>query len=117
MLVLDKIKLLLAGILGVVAIGAFIYLEGSPLVVKLVAIIVGFMIALFVAWTSEPGKRFFAYTQDSIAETKKVVWPTKKETLQTTGLVVLFVLVMAVFLLLVDGLLVMIVRFLLGTES
>ena len=117
MLVLDKIKLLLAGLVGAMAIGAFIYLEGSPLVVKLLAIIVGFIIALAVAWTSEPGKRFFAYTQDSIAETRKVVWPTKKETLQTTGLVVLFVLIMAVFLWLVDGLLVMIVRFLLGTES
>ena len=64
-----------------------------------------------------PGKGFCLYSQDSIAETRKVVWPTKKETLQTTGLVVLFVLVMAVFLWLVDGLLVMIVRFLLGTES
>ena len=117
MLVLDKIKLLLAGLIGAGAIGAFRYLEGSPLVVKLLAIIAGFVIALFVAWTSEPGKRFFVYTQDSIAETRKVVWPTKKETLQTTGLVVLFVLVMAVFLWLVDGLLVMIVRFLLGTES
>ncbi len=117
MVAIDKIKILLSALIASGAIGLFIYLEGSPLVVRLVTLIVGFALASLVAWTSEPGKVFYTYTQESIAETRKVVWPTKKETLQTTGLVVLFVLVMAVFLWLVDGLLVMIVRFLLGTDS
>ncbi len=115
MLVLDKIKLVLASLVAVATVGLFMYMEAAPLVMKLLAMLAGFSIAMGVAWTSEPGKRFFAYTQDSVAETRKVVWPTKKETLQTTGLVVLFVLVMAVFLWLVDSLLVVIVRFLLGT--
>ena len=56
-----------------------------------------------MAWTSEPGKRFYAYTQDSVAETRKVVWPTRKETLQTTGVVIAFVMVMAMFLWVVDA--------------
>ncbi len=115
MLVLDKFKLLLSSLVVVATVGSFIYLGATPLVLKLLAMLAGFSLALLIAWTSEPGKRFFAYTQDSVAETRKVVWPTKKETLQTTGLVVLFVLVMAVFLWLVDGLLVVVVRFLLGT--
>tara|TARA_B100000575_G_C23057612_1_gene608874 strand:- start:810 stop:1163 length:354 start_codon:yes stop_codon:yes gene_type:complete len=117
MLALDRIKLLLATAIGLGSIGVFIYLDGTPLVVKLLAMIFGFSIAIGVAWTSEPGKRFYSYTQDSVAETRKVVWPTKKETVQTTGLVVLFVIVMAIFLWLVDGVLVTIVKYLLGTDN
>ena len=49
-------------------------------------------------WTSQPGKEFYEFAQESIAETKKVVWPTRKETLQTTGIVFAFVVVMALFL-------------------
>ena len=49
-------------------------------------------------WTTAPGKEFYAFAQESIDETKSVVWPTRKETLQTTGIVFAFVLVMALFL-------------------
>jgi preprotein translocase subunit SecE len=44
-----------------------------------------------------PGKQFYVYAQESVAETKKVVWPTRKETMQTTGIVFLFVITMASF--------------------
>ena len=70
---------------------------------RLGAIILGFLLGLAIGWTSEPGKRFYAYTQDSIEETRKVVWPSRKETMQTTGLVIAFVIVMALFLWGVDA--------------
>ena len=54
-------------------------------------------------WTSAPGKQFHEYARESVAETKKVVWPTRKETLQTTGIVFAFVVVMALFLWIVDA--------------
>jgi preprotein translocase subunit SecE len=62
-----------------------------------------------------PGKQFYEYAQESVTETKKVVWPTRKETLQTTGVVFLFVLVMALFLWAVDSSLLWIVGKFLGT--
>ena len=49
-----------------------------------------------------------------MAETKKVVWPTRKETLQTTGIVFVFVVVMALFLWAVDASLLWIVKMLMG---
>jgi len=67
-----------------------------------------------VVWTTAPGKQFFAFSQEAIVETKKVVWPTRKETVQTTGLVLAFVLVMAIFLWIVDALLVWGVKLLMG---
>ena len=52
-----------------------------------------------------------------IEETKKVVWPSRKETIQTTGVVVAFVIVMALFLWVVDASLVWLVRVIVGREA
>ena len=49
------------------------------------SVLAGLAAAAFVFWTTAPGKQFYVYAQESVAETKKVVWPTRKETLQTTG--------------------------------
>ena len=51
-----------------------------------------------MAWWSEPGKQFALFAGESVAEVKKVVWPTRKETMQTTAAVSAFVVVMALFL-------------------
>ncbi len=112
--VMDKVKVTAAALLVVAGVAASVYLASSPAIVRLGVIILGFLLAGAVAFTSESGKRFYAYCQDSIAETKKVVWPERKEALQTTGVVALFVIVMAIFLWIVDALLVWLVRFLIG---
>ena len=51
-----------------------------------------------VAATSSQGQQFVAFARESVGEVKKVVWPTRKETMQTTAAVFAFVVVMAVFL-------------------
>ena len=63
-----------------------------------------------VFWLTEPGRQFYVYSQESIAETRKVVWPTRKETFQTTAIVFGFVVVMALFLWAVDASLLWIVQ-------
>jgi preprotein translocase subunit SecE len=55
-----------------------------------------------MAWFTEPGQRFFVFAQDAINEAKKVVWPSRKETMQMTGAVFAFVLVMAIMLWVTD---------------
>ena len=99
----DKIKLAVAALLLLAGIWGFYYLGTSPLIARLGAILAGAVAGIAVGWTSEPGKRFYAYTQEAIAETKKVVWPSRKETMQTTGVVVAFVIIMALFLWIVDA--------------
>ena len=66
--------------------------------VVLLAVAAGVLAAAAVAWLSEPGRQFMTFAVESWAEVKKVVWPTRKETMQTTGAVFAFVVVMAVFL-------------------
>mgnify|MGYP002419015289 CR=1 FL=1 len=63
-----------------------------------------FFLGVLLAWVSPSGKRLLAYGRQSYEELRRVVWPTKKETLNTTGLVMAFVVVMAFFLFVVDKL-------------
>jgi preprotein translocase subunit SecE len=85
-----------AGVLG------FSFLTDQPMVARVGVLIGGLLVALVVAWFSQPGKRFIAYGRESYEEIKRVVWPTRKETMTTTGVVFGFVVVMALLLFVVD---------------
>jgi preprotein translocase subunit SecE len=110
----DKIKLVLAVLLVIAGLAGFYLLKDSALILRIASVLAGLVLAAVVVWTTAPGKQFFAFAQEAIVETKKVVWPTRKETVQTTGLVLVFVLVMAIFLWIVDALLVWGVKLLMG---
>jgi len=110
----DKIKLLVALLLVAAGIAGYYYLHDSPSVLRLVSILVGLLLAAGVAWTSESGKRFFTFGRDSVAEAKRVVWPTRKETIQTTAVVIAFAVTMALFLWAVDASLMVVVNKMMG---
>ncbi|OGA42517.1 MAG: preprotein translocase subunit SecE [Betaproteobacteria bacterium RIFCSPLOWO2_12_FULL_62_13] len=110
----DKIKMAVAALLVVAGLAVFYYFSESPAIIRVVAVLAGLVVGFVVFWRTEPGKQFFLYAQESVAETKKVVWPTRKETLQTTGIVFAFVVVMALFLWLVDASLLWVVKKLMG---
>ena len=110
----DKVKMVVAILLVAAGIAAFYYFSGSPAIVRLASVLAGLGAGAAVMWTTEPGKRFYVYSHESVAETKKVVWPTRKETLQTTAIVFAFVVIMALFLWLVDASLLWAVKKLIG---
>jgi preprotein translocase subunit SecE len=94
----DKIKFALALLLLVAGIAGFYFLAEQAMILRVLAVLAGFGLCAAVAWQTEPGRQFFAFAKEAVAEAKKVVWPTRKETMQTTGLVFLFVVIMAFFL-------------------
>ena len=98
----DKIKLVLSALLLAAGIGGFYYLADSAAIVRLAAIVAGAAAGVAVAWFTAPGQQFLLFSKDAVTEVKKVVWPTRKESLQTAGIVFAFVVVMAVFLWLSD---------------
>lgn len=110
----DKIKLLIAIMLVVAGIAGFYYLQESATVLQVASVLAGLLLGAVVAWSSELGKRFFVFGRDSVAESKRVVWPTRKETMQTTGVVILFAITMALFLWAVDAGLMLAVNGLMG---
>ena len=94
----DKLKFVLALLLVAAGIAGFYFLSEQALVLRVLAVLLGLAAGGAVAWFTEPGQGFVVLARESVAEAKKVVWPSRKETLQTTGIVFAFVLVMAVIL-------------------
>ena len=92
----------LAALCALGGVVAFALLSEQALAVRLGALCGGLVLALIIAWLSPSGKRFLAYGQQSYEELRRVVWPTRKETLNTTGLVMAFVVIIAFFLFFCD---------------
>jgi preprotein translocase subunit SecE len=98
----DKAKLAAAALLVVGAVVAFYLLGQQSLWLRVVALIALIAAGVALFFTSEPGKELIGFGRESVREVRKVVWPTRKESLQMTGYVFAFVVVMAVFLWLTD---------------
>ena len=99
----DKIKIVFAALLVIAGIAAFYYFSEKAMIIRVAAVLGGMVAAGLLFLTTEMGREFKVYAIDSVDEVRKVVWPTRKETLQTTAIVFVFVVIMALFLWLVDG--------------
>ena len=98
----DKAKLASSAVLVIAALAAFYILSSQGSLVQWGILLDGLAAAVVVFFTSEPGKALVAFGRDSWREVKKVVWPARKEAIQMTAYVFVFVLVMAIFLWLTD---------------
>jgi preprotein translocase subunit SecE len=98
----DKAKLAVSVLLVLAGIVGFYLLTKQGALAQWGALIVALIAAVVVFISSEPGKEFVAFGRDAWREAKKVVWPTRKESMQMTAYVFAFVLVMAIFLWLTD---------------
>lgn len=94
----DKAKLFAVAALVVAAVAGFYFLAKQGVYVQWGVLLVGLVAAAGVFLISEPGRQFVAFARDAWREVKKVVWPTRKETLQMTAYVFAFVVIMALFL-------------------
>ena len=98
----DKAKLAVSVLLVVAALAGFYLLAKQGPYAQWGALVAGLLVATGVFLVSETGRRFVSFFRDSWREVKKVVWPTRKETIQMTAYVFGFVVVMAIFLWLTD---------------
>ncbi len=98
----DKAKLVGAAALLLGSFVAFYLLSGKGALAQWAALLVGVVAAVAVFGVSEAGKQLVAFGRDAWRETKKVVWPARREAIQMTAYVFAFVFVMALFLWLTD---------------
>jgi preprotein translocase subunit SecE len=98
----DKLKFMLALLLLAAGVAGFYLLREQPMILRVLSVFAGLGAGVAVAWFTGPGRRFFDFSREAVVETKKVVWPSRKETIQTTGIVFAFVLVMAIVLWMTD---------------
>ena len=98
----DKAKVAAAIALVIASLAGFYLLAKQGQVVQWAVLIAGLVAAVVVFLASESGKELVAFGRDSWKEVRKVVWPTRKESIQITLYVFAFVVVMAIFLWLTD---------------
>ena len=98
----DKAKLAGAALLVVGGIAVFYVLGKQDLWLRIVALLAVLVAAVALFFTSESGKQLIGFGRESVREVKKVVWPTRKESMQMTGYVMAFVFVMALFMFVTD---------------
>ena len=96
----DKIKIALAIVAAIAGVIGFFYLKGQnkPALMCVGALVAGLAFAVLLLSTSGSGRDFLNFAKETVRETKKVVWPTRKEAMQITGIVFVFVFIMALFL-------------------
>jgi len=94
----DKIKVVLAIVAAIAGVVGFYFLADKPALVRAGALVAGLAFAVLILWTSTTGRDFLNFAKEAVRETKKVVWPTRREAAQITGIVFAFVLIMALFL-------------------
>ena len=99
---INKIKLLVAFLVLCAGVAAFYLLADKAMLLRIFSVIAGLGVAGFIVSTTPSGRQSFSFIGESIAEAKRVVWPTRKETIQTTLIVFVLVIIMAAFLGLVD---------------
>ncbi len=98
----DNVLVGLAVLVALAGVVGFSFFSDYALVARLGILLGGLAVGAGIAWFTVPGKRFLAFGQEAWDETRKVTWPTRDETVKTTGVVFLFVALMALFLFIVD---------------
>ncbi|MFP3851283.1 preprotein translocase subunit SecE [Pseudomonas sp. W5-01] len=110
----DLVKWLVVVLLVVVGVVGNQYYSAQPILYRVLALLVIAAVAAYVALQTGKGKAFFVLAKEARAEIRKVVWPTRQETTQTTLIVVAVVLVVALLLWGLDSLLGWLVSLIVG---
>ena len=111
----EKLKIAVAALIAVAGLWGFYAIpQDQPAIVKIAILAGAFGCAAAVMWFTQAGHDFVVFAREAWEEAKRVVWPSRKETLQTTGIVFAFVFVMAFMLWVIDTGLLWVTQRLLG---
>jgi len=111
---MDKVKLTIAVALLATGVAGFYYFADQSLLMRVLGLLVVASVSVAIAYQTVVGHRTWGFVTDAQTEVKKVVWPTRKETLQTTGIVLIVVVIVGIFLWGLDSTLMWLVSILTG---
>ena len=111
---LDLLKWLAVVIVVAVTIVGFYHFAQYPLVARVGGVVLGAAVAVGLALMTAHGRAALEFAKDARTEVRKVVWPTRQETVQTTLVIAGFVVVMSLLLWGVDAVLVRLVGWITG---
>ena len=99
---LDTVKLMTALLVLIAGVVGFYYFEDESQLLRVIGMLAVAALAFFIISTTDMGRRGLGFVKDARVEVRKVVWPTRQETVQTTIAVVIMVFVVAIMLWLID---------------
>jgi preprotein translocase subunit SecE len=111
---MDIAKLALSVLLLIMGVYGFYYFEAESTLLRVIGLLVVVGVSAAITYQTALGQRLWGFVSDSRMEVRKVVWPSRQETIQTTLIVFVMVLIMGIMLWLFDMLLMSIVRALTG---
>lgn len=103
--IVDTIKLLLALAVLIAGIVGFYYFAEESLLYRVLGLLAVVGIAVGISLMTVKGRNLLGFLGTSRTEVRKMVWPTRAETMQTTLMVFILVVILAIFLWFVDMLL------------
>ena len=110
--------LLISSIAAIIAgIAAFYWYDEKGLALRIGMVVAGLAVGAGLLWLSSYGKDFVQFAQAARVELRKVVWPGRTETIQTTYVVFGFAIVMGLFFFVLDWALTWMTRFLGGSTG
>ncbi|MEM7294222.1 MAG: preprotein translocase subunit SecE [Pseudomonadota bacterium] len=98
----DVVKHVLALAIVVAALAAFYVYAEESLLYRVLGVLAALGVAVAIFYQTDAGRQLWAFGQAARTEVRKVVWPTRAETLQTTLIVFVIVLLIGLFLWLLD---------------
>ena len=113
----DTLKLTIAILICVAVVSAFYIFADQSLLYRVLGLLGGGVAAILISLQTEKGKQILGFFQEAQVEVKKVVWPTRQETMQTTLIVILVVILVSIILWVLDMFLGWSIGSLMGTRG
>lgn len=113
----DWLKWLIIIVLFMSGLAANYYYVAQPWPIRLLGWLILMSVILVTASQTQQGKRVLNFARESRLELRKVYWPTKQETIQTTFIVAAMVVILALILWCIDGVLMWLISWLMGQRG
>ncbi len=107
---LDILKWIITGLLLGAGVFGFYYFKDVLLILRVVGVLAIFAAAGAVAMQTDKGRSTIRFARESYIEVRKVVWPSRQETIQMTLVVLGMVAILSILVWIVDGILFYIVK-------
>jgi len=111
----DTVKMAIAIVILLAAIYGYYHFADSSQLFRVLGVVGAVIVALLIAAQTVSGRGVLLFMADARTETRKVVWPTKQETMQVTMVVIFMVILVGLILWGLDSFLGWVIQALLGT--
>jgi len=96
--VMDVVRQVISIILVVAGVAAFYYFSESSLLYRVLGLVATVLMAMGLLLTTGFGRNIWGFILDSKQEVRRVVWPTREETIRTTLMVFVMVFIVGLVL-------------------